>query len=298
MFPQLNPSSRTRTALFMYVSGTRTLFLDGESQGAATSLVVPAGVSEMLLTGCGGGGGGGGGFATSGGGGGGGGAGASVRDVPVIVVPGSTLTISIGGGGSGGAVGAAGAAGASSNIDGLLHALVPIPTNSMLITPGSTYPQVQLYPGNGGSAGAAVNGGSGGGASYGNVPGGTGGAGAGAAGQLYGADTYYFQGTGGGAGGAGGGSFAGGITTTTGSGSLVPGAFSGAPAGTASNGGGGCGGASLFSGFGIAGRGGNASTPTAANPGVFGGGGGGGSGNNLGREGGDGFVLLRWQSPW
>lgn len=62
-FPTLlNPSARMRSALFCWVGGARTLFVDGVSQGAATTLVVPAGVSGMLLSGSGGGGGGGGGY--------------------------------------------------------------------------------------------------------------------------------------------------------------------------------------------------------------------------------------------
>lgn len=293
----LNPTSRMRSALFVYVSGVRTLFLDGVTQGAATSLVVPAGVSEMLFSGAGGGGGGGGGFATAGGGGGGGGAGMSVRDVPVIVEPGSTLTVTIGGSGGGGTVGNAGSAGGLTRISGFLFMAVPIPIASGTITPGSALPEVQLWPGNGGAAGAAVNGGNGGGSSYANGgTGGTGGAGAGGAGVFAGSDAFFFQGSGGGAGGAV--NFGGGISTTSSNGSLVPGAYSGSQAGTVSNGGGGNGGTNFFSGINGHGRGGNANTPTAATQGIWGGGGGGGSGNNIGREGGDGFVLLRWVSPW
>jgi hypothetical protein len=75
---------------------------------ASGSIVVPAGVNTMYLTGCAGGGGGaagggGGGLSNSfGGGGGGGGAGESVYRQAFSVTPGSTVNISIGTAGLGG----------------------------------------------------------------------------------------------------------------------------------------------------------------------------------------------------
>lgn len=292
----LNPSSRQRSALFIFVSGTRTLFLDGVSQGASTTLTVPAGVSMMRLYAAGGGGGGGGGFATAGGGGGGGGAGVSVRDVPLMVVPGSVLTCTVGGGGAAGAIGGAGGGGASSTIAGVLFSAVPLPLLNSQITPGSTYPTIEIWPGLGGAAGTATQGGSGGGAAYGQVSGGTGGSGAGGAGQFPGIDQYMFLGVSGAAGGAP--NFAGGQATLSASGNAVPGVSFSAPAGTASNGGGGNGGVTLFSQINGHGRGGNASTPSVPQNGIWGGGGGGGYGSVTGNSGGDGFILLVWDSPF
>lgn len=70
------------------------------------SFTVPAGVTKVWLSGCGGGGGGGGAGGASanntGGGGAGGGAGKPVIRQPYTVVPGATLNITIGGAGSGG----------------------------------------------------------------------------------------------------------------------------------------------------------------------------------------------------
>lgn len=294
-FPNLNPVARRRSALFVYVAGVRTLFVDGVTQGASTTLTVPAGVSQMWLSGAGGGGGGGGGFASAGGGGGGGGAGMSLREVPVIVIPGSVVTISIGGSGAAGAIGGAGGQGGMTTIDGILHSLVPTPLSAGPVVPGSVYPQIQLSPGQGGAAGAVTNGGNGGGASFGAVAGGTGGAGAGGAGSFSGTDAYFFQGSGGGAGGAV--NFSGGITSSSGSGNLTPGSFPGGGTGTATLGGGGNGGATFFSAYTGHGKGGNASTTAIAQPGVYGGGGGGGYGSIAGNRGGDGFALLTWMSP-
>lgn len=71
-----------------------------------TSWTVPAGVTRVWLSGCGGGGGGGGAGGANannqGGGGGGGGAGKPIIRQPYTVVPGATLSITIGGAGSGG----------------------------------------------------------------------------------------------------------------------------------------------------------------------------------------------------
>lgn len=58
------------------------------------TFVVPAGVTEVYLTGCGGGGGGGGAIGTGAGGGGGGAS--FVSDYPVSVIPNNTVNITIG----------------------------------------------------------------------------------------------------------------------------------------------------------------------------------------------------------
>lgn len=92
----------------------------GLMQPAATiytssgSLVVPTGVTRISVLGCGGGGGGGGaggGSSGTGGSGGGGGSGAPVDLVSFTVVPGDTLTVTIGAGGAGGTAGIAGTKG-------------------------------------------------------------------------------------------------------------------------------------------------------------------------------------------
>lgn len=74
------------------------------------SFIVPAGVTKIYVSACGGGGGGAGaagnnGISGNAGGGGGGGAGQSVLRAPYTVTPGQTIAITIGGGGSAGAGG-------------------------------------------------------------------------------------------------------------------------------------------------------------------------------------------------
>ncbi len=69
------------------------------------TFVVPANISELIVTGYGGGGGGGAGYVTGGGangGGGAGGSGAAITTTTMPVTPGETLTITIGAAGSGG----------------------------------------------------------------------------------------------------------------------------------------------------------------------------------------------------
>lgn len=68
---------------------------------ASGSFVVPTGVEQLLISGCGGGGGGCGGSGVATGAGGGGG----VRRMPVRVTPADTLTLTIGAGGAGGVSG-------------------------------------------------------------------------------------------------------------------------------------------------------------------------------------------------
>ena len=86
---------------------------------ASGSWTCPADVSEVLLLGIGGGGGGGGGAAATGSGGAGaGGGGARAAAIRVPVSPGTTYTVTIGGGGGGGAAGTAGAAGSDGSDGG------------------------------------------------------------------------------------------------------------------------------------------------------------------------------------
>jgi len=77
--------------------------------------VVPDGVQMIWVTGTAAGGGGGGGY---GGGGGGGGSGSACEYAPIRVVPGETLTVTIGTGGAGGGPGGAGGAGGNTIISG------------------------------------------------------------------------------------------------------------------------------------------------------------------------------------
>jgi len=82
-----------------------SFFLHTGAHGAATaaSYLVPIGVTMIYVSGSGGGGGGqGGGIGSNVGGEGGAGAG-SLGDFPLVVTPGETLTLSIGGGGIAGA---------------------------------------------------------------------------------------------------------------------------------------------------------------------------------------------------
>lgn len=85
---------------------------------SSTNFIVPAGITTIFVSGCGGGGGGGGGggaiananitgttFGFGGGGGGGGGAGATVWKYPLSVTPGETLVVNVGGGGTAGSAG-------------------------------------------------------------------------------------------------------------------------------------------------------------------------------------------------
>src|SRR5579872_2683513 len=71
------------------------------------TFVVPSTASGAMLDMCGGGGGGAPGFAsaTQASGGGGGGSGGTLVNFPLVLVPGSTLTIIVGAGGNGGTVG-------------------------------------------------------------------------------------------------------------------------------------------------------------------------------------------------
>lgn len=299
MLPALNPSGRLRTALFYISGGGGRLWLDGVDQGLTASWTSPAGVSNFMLSGAGAGGGGGGGQATAGGGGGGGGAGMSVRDVPLIVIPGSTWTVTPGTAGTGGAPGVAGTAGTNTIISctGLLFAGAGMGLGGGTPLPGSPLPDLQIWPGNGGAPGSGGNGGAGGGASYGNVGGGVGGAGAnGGQGSFQGTDPRFFLGGGGTGGGAA--NFNGASVLNNSNGAILPGVANSATTGTATNGGGGNGGNTLFSAIGTLGRGGIASTASTPLRGHWGGGGGGGYGGVAGADGGHGFVLLTWQSPW
>lgn len=86
-----------------------TLFANSQTFTASGTFVVPAGVTRVLVEGCGGGGGGGAASGASAGGGGGGGADSPPRIV--VVTPGASVTVTIGAGGAGGTIAANGATG-------------------------------------------------------------------------------------------------------------------------------------------------------------------------------------------
>jgi hypothetical protein len=232
------------------------------------TFTVPAGITEVLVSGIGGSGGGGGGgawgSAASGGGGGGSGSGRAIVDFPVLgLTPGASITVTIGNGGTGGqgGVGATndGANGSAGNTTSF---------NAHLSLAGGS-------GGIGGQAGATSTGGGGGGGGAGiaSGAGGDGGNGGGSAGNTA-TDGLY------GAGGSGGGG-----------------------AGGASGGGGGGGGGSTIGdggngGTGATGNGADAADGSAnIGAGVGGGGGGGVGGTGNGGDGGigsSGILMVKW----
>lgn len=234
---------------------------------------VPTGVKTIFLTGCGAGGGGGGGHtADPGGGGGGGGGGVCAVNMPVTVVPGSSLTITIGSGGTGGAAGASSGAATNTTIAGL-----PIGTYTL-------YSSATASPGtvtNGGAGGPLGNGVGGGGAT---------GTGAGASGSVVAsrqAGGDITNTIGGGAGGGATGPGAGGITVNTSG-------YNGTSiSGGAANGSKGGGGAGASSPFGMGAVGGSNAAGTSCTVG-YGGGGGGGAATFAGGNGCPGFLIIAW----
>ena len=157
----LQPAARENNAVFIRSGASTLVYRNGVlaetvASGAAT-FIIPQGVSRMYWTATAPGGGGGGGHATAGGGGGGGG-GQCFVNMPVIVVPGESISIAVGLGGTAGAIGGNGGAGGPTIITS---------SAGILWAPSNQY--LQLFPGNGGSAGASPNGGSGGGGSFGNT---------------------------------------------------------------------------------------------------------------------------------
>lgn len=173
-------TSNTAAATNAFVQASKGGFARFTASG---SLVVPAGVTTMYLSatsggGAGGAGGGGGGGSFGGAGGGGGAAGQAVVRVPHTVVPGQTITITVGSGGAGVAgsttTGATGGAGGQTVI-----------TNMS----GGT---VTLSGGPGGGGGVTLSGGAGAGGTAGGI------------GASYGADVNFnYPSGGGGAGGSG-----------------------------------------------------------------------------------------------
>lgn len=242
----------------------------------------------IYVSGCGGGGGGAGGFNNATGGGGGGGSGAAcVADYSITVVPGNTLTITIGTAGVGGAINTNG------GVTNVNTTIAGLPIGTLTIMGGGTAA----------TAGTAANGGNGGGVVN-QLGGGAGGVGAGAAGN--GATRcnptattcdvhrdfpgYFALSTGAGGGGTNAG------TGVTGGASLhlspygTNGGNVNGGAGSGASGGGGGGGSSHF---GVGGTGGSAGPGTACSIG-YGAGGGGGAANQAGGNGCPGVLWIRW----
>lgn len=244
---------------------------------------VPAGVNLIWVDMVGGGGGGGGGHAsaTTGGGGGGGPSGVWFRWYPCVVVPGETLSVTIGAGGAGGSVGVSGGSGGDTVLSG---------GTDRLATHTSGF----------GFAGSATNGGASASAGHGN----TGPTGGGIAGTVvsmssiapyaprYAGDVFNIQQRGGSGGGPGyaGGESSFGMTMTASSVYKAGGTASGS-AGTGM-GGGGAGSCSLW---GIGGNAGNAGSAGGSASG-YGAGGGGGGCNAAGGAGTPGLLRIYWLS--
>lgn len=231
---------------------------------SSTTFVVPPDVGLLWLDACSGGGGGGGGYDGEGGGGGSGGSPApSFCQVPFPVIPGETLTVTVGAGGAGGAKGSVGAEGGYTVLTGRLRKFVG-------------------ERGYGGGNGAVAAGG--GGNSYPNDaysahvgppvnPGGYG----------WPFFEHNFMVTAGGSGGA---------PSANGSGQfcvMPPNTYTGGGAGNATGGGGGVGGCCyLCPDMAYGGAGGSAGADATG----YGGGGAGGGGNAAGGAGSNGMILL------
>jgi hypothetical protein len=150
--PQLTVDKKGRvtsaTALSLFTAQNTAVFT---SSGTWT---VPQGVTTILVSGCAAGGGGGGGGTTNSSGGSavsgaGGGAGQSVIKKSISVIPGHSLSITIGAGGAGGAGGAAGGSnGATGGAGG----------NTVLYDSTSSTTLLTLTGGNGGGGGYANSG--------------------------------------------------------------------------------------------------------------------------------------------
>jgi type II secretory pathway pseudopilin PulG len=239
--------------------------------------VVPPGVERIWVTGTGAGGGGGGGAGGSNdAGGGGGGSGAACIEAPLRVVPGETLTITVGVGGAGGAGGGVGGAGGAGGAGG-----------NTVISGSISGTLLILYGGSGGYGGVVGVGGAGGaGGGAGGGVGGAGGAGGGGGGGVGGAGGVGSFCLGGAGGGGGGGYFG-----VGGAGGGFYGRFVGGAGGVGSGGGGG-GGSSYF------GRGGNGGGSAGGAGGSYGAGGGGGGGysggGGGGGVGGSGYVEIMY----
>lgn len=264
----------------MLYLGTTPLAGNIKSKLYTTSgtFVVPADVQIVWIDGSGGGGGGSGGNSTPGGGGGGGGPAIGIVSRAMAVVPGETLTVTVGAAGSGGAANNSGGYGGITSISGSM---------------GGLY----CDRGEPGTPGANPNGGNGGAINGSTQP--AGGTAAGVSAISYGigaAGTTVFGSPTGfisryTSGGPGGALTFNGRTTyaCNGQSTIITGGVGGA-----SGGGGGAGGNGPF---GLGGNGGSNGAAGSSATG-YGCGGGGGSGNAAGGNGSPGFLQIYYVSAY
>lgn len=272
--------------------------VDTSDTASPFSWTVPVGVTKLYVTGCGGGSGGGAGRngSVNRGGGAGGGAGLCVMNLPVDVVPGSTLTITIGSAGLGATAGTATSNAGSTTIAPVVMAIGNVGATTLTLTGGGSTPAGQNI-GRTGSFGGQIFGVGGLGGQV-NAAGGSsinavssyymarGGAGSGA-----GQTTGTLPGTDGG--GAGSGAFGnwmdkGGVTAATGG--------TGGTDGTYSLGGGGAGASSFFGNGGNGGGNAGGTSQNGTNATGYGAGGGGGGGNGNGGDGTKGYIRFVYWS--
>lgn len=286
---------------FILGSGVKTDgILDSTSANGPWTWVVPMGVAQILVTGCGAGSGGTGGTnnATSSGGGGGGGTGMCVVDFPVDVVQNTSLTVTVGAKGTGGTPTVAATAGGDTTIQGVV---TPIMQDT-----GSTIKFLGGAAGTTSTAGTGVTGLSGGKFSAGSAGGATTPA-AGTQAPVEFSSFGVFA-----VGGAGGGGASTSGSTNGATGGAMPAALfraylwpqlaetsansptagTGNNTGTVSRGGGGIGATSLFGEGGNGGNGGANGTNATG----YGAGGGGGGGSANGGDGSDGYLRITYWS--
>lgn len=288
---------------FIRGSGVKTDgILDSTSANGPWTLVVPMGVAQILVTGCGAGSGGTGGTnATNSGGGGGGGTGMCFADFPVDVVQNSSLTISVGAKGTGGTPTTAATAGGDTTIAGVVTPIMQDTGTTIKFLGGAGGTTTTSSAGVAGLVGGkCIATGSAGGASA-STPGN---------GVVVPSEISTFGVWAAGGGGGGGASTSG--STNGGSGSptvtagfrsflwtqlsetsgTTPTQSSGNNTGTSSRGGGGVGGTSLFGEGGNGGNGGANGTNATG----YGAGGGGGGGGANGGDGSDGYLRITYWS--
>lgn len=290
---------------FLLGSGVKTDgVLDSTSASGPWTWVVPMGVAQIFVTGCGAGSGGDGGTnTTNSGGGGGGGSGMYFVDFPVDVVQNTSLQVTIGAKGTGGTPTVAATAGGDTTIQFVVTPIMTDTGSTLKFLGGGAGTTSTSSNGGRGSDGGKVVLGTAGGTSAGTPTAGTnlslldiggyglimtGGAGGGAAsstGSTAGANgggqsstitnfrTYFWT------------------TVSEASGNLPTGG-TGNTTGTVSRGGGGIGGSSLFGEGGNGGNGGANGTNATG----YGAGGGGGGGTANGGDGSDGYLRITYWS--
>ena len=290
---------------FLLGSGVKTDgVLDSTSPSGPWTWVVPMGVAQIFVTGCGAGSGGDGGTnTTNSGGGGGGGSGMYFVDFPVDVVQNTSLQVTIGAKGTGGTPTVAATAGGDTTIQFVVTPIMTDTGSTLKFLGGGAGTTSTSSNGGRGSDGGKVVLGTAGGTSAGTPTAGTnlslldiggyglimtGGAGGGAAsstGSTAGANgggqsstitnfrTYFWT------------------TVSEASGNLPTGG-TGNTTGTVSRGGGGIGGSSLFGEGGNGGNGGANGTNATG----YGAGGGGGGGTANGGDGSDGYLRITYWS--